>query len=542
MFATSLHAVRKGCFATAFVICIASPAAAQPPDGAPRLIHGPASRPLHLIPPLMPPQDHHEIPLRLVPPGDTGQPQPDTALQTTILPSAPNLGYKFPGVGAGDYGYQVTSAPPDTNGDVGSTQYVQWVNTSFAVFNKADGTLLYGPAAGNTLWADLANDPDLGPCATTNDGDPIVQYDQLAGRWVMSQISFNSGTGYYVCIAVSQSDQAVSAGALGAWNRYAVIWDSTLPDYAKMSVWPNAYLLTANMYVKLGLFGWFFSGGQACALDRSVFIANGSPTATTLQCTQAMSSYPSLLAADLEGSTLPPDPSTGFLMNLGSNALNFWKFKVDFNNSSNTILTGPSSIPVTAFSQACNACITQKNTTQKLDSLGDRLMFRLAYRNLGSYQSMVLNHSVNVGSRKSTHAGVRWYELRFNTSGTPVVYQQGTFSPDANHRWMGSVAMDKVGNIAVGYSVSGSTMYPAIRYTGRQTTDPTGTLQSEVSVVEGSGSQGPNLSRWGDYTRMSVDPVDDCTFWYTNEYLKSSGTFNWSTEITRFKFPSCSAP
>jgi len=130
MFATSLHAVRKGCFATAFVICIASPAAAQPPDGAPRLIHGPASRPLHLIPPLMPPQDHHEIPLRLVPPGDTGQPQPDTALQTTILPSAPNLGYKFPGVGAGDYGYQVTSAPPDTNGDVGSTQYVQSIHLS----------------------------------------------------------------------------------------------------------------------------------------------------------------------------------------------------------------------------------------------------------------------------------------------------------------------------------------------------------------------------------------------------------------------------
>ena len=251
--------------------------------------------------------------------------------------------------------------------------------------------------------------------------------------------------------------------------------------------------------------GWFFSGGQACALDRSVLIANGNPTANTLQCTQAMSSYPSLLAADLEGSMLPPDPSTAFLMNLSSNALNFWKFKVDFNNSSNTTLTSPTSIPVTAFSQACNACITQKNTSQKLDSLGDRLMFRLAYRNLGSYQSMVLNHSVNVGNRKSAHAGLRWYEIRFNTSGAPVVYQQGTFSPDSNHRWMGSVAMDKAGNIAVGYSVSGSAMYPAIRYTGRQTTDPLGTLQTEAPwlMVTAPKGQSQPLGRLHENERRS---------------------------------------
>src|SRR5262249_54469855 len=160
---------------------------------------------------MLPSDEHRTKPLRTMPPANPGQPQPDTALQTTVLPSAPNSGLGFPGVGAGDYGYQVVAAPPDTNGDVGSTQYVQWVNTSFAVFDKATGKLVYGPAAGNTLWADLVNDPNLSACATTNDGDPVVQYDQLAGRWVMSQVSIGSGAGYFVCIAVSESDKAVDA-------------------------------------------------------------------------------------------------------------------------------------------------------------------------------------------------------------------------------------------------------------------------------------------------------------------------------------------
>ena len=536
---TKAFAARIGCLAVVYILSVGLPSAARSSDSnfTPRLIHGPSSRPLGLIRPLVPPQKSHPRPLRMVAP-DTGQLQPDAALQTTILPSAPILDLKFPGVGAGDYGYNIGAAPPNTNGDVGSTQYVQLVNTAFAVFDKATGSLLYGPAAGNTLWADLVNDPNFGACATTNDGDPVVQYDQLAGRWVMSQVSFSSATGYFVCIAVSESDQAESRGALGTWNRYAMAWSSTLPDYSKMSVWPNAYFLTTNLF----LFGNFFVGAQACALDRSVLLANGDPTANTLQCTQALSSYPSLLAADLDGSKLPQDPSTEFLMNLGSNALNLFKFKVDFNNSSNTSLTGPTRIHVAAFSTACNGggpCVPQQGTSQKLDSLGDRLMFRLAYRNFGSYESMVVNHSVTVGSTTTSRTGVRWYEIR-NPSESPTVFQQGTFSPDFNHRWMGSLAMDKAGNIAVGYSVSGPSVYPAIRYTGRQATDPPGTLQSETSIIEGSGSQGPNLNRWGDYTRMTVDPVDDCTFWYTNEYLKSSGTFNWSTKIAHFKFPSCS--
>jgi hypothetical protein len=540
MFTAKYFLPRIGCLAAVFVLGAVFPVAAEPPHSSsmPRLIQGPVSRPLRSIPPLAPTAGSETRPLRIVSPPDNGQSQPDTALQTTVLPSTPNVAFGFPGVGNGDYGYTVGAAPPDTNGAVGSTQYIQWVNTSFAIFDKA-GNLQYGPAAGNTLFSDLVNDPNLGACATTNDGDPVVQYDQLAHRWLMSQVSFSSGNGYFVCIAVSESDQA--SGALGTWNRYAVTWSSTLPDYPKMSIWPNAYFLTANLFLNVGI-GYVFVGSQACALDSSVLQTNGNPTPNTLQCTQAMSGAPSLTAASLDGSQKPLDPSTGFLMNLGSNALNLWKFKVDFTNSSNTALTGPISIPVAAFTRACSnggTCIPQKNTSQKLDSLGDRLMFRLAYRNFGSYESMVVNHSVSLGSRASSHTGVRWYEIR-NPSGTPTVFQQGTFSPDANHRWMGSIAMDKKGNIALGYSVSGPTLYPGIRYAGRQSTDPRGTLEAEVHIYDGLGSQLPNLSRWGDYSRMSIDPVDDCTFWYTNEYLKASGTFNWSTWIVNFKFPGCS--
>jgi hypothetical protein len=248
------------------------------------------------------------------------------------------------------------------------------------------------------------------------------------------------------------------------------------------------------------------------------------------------------LPADLDGSTAPPAGSPNFMMNFGSNSLNLWKFHVDWSNSANTTLTGPTNIPVASFAAACGGgtCIPQYGTRQKLDSLADRLMFRLAYRNFGTYQSLVVSHSVKVGtSRKNPYTGIRWYEIR-NPSGTPVVYQQSTFSPDTNYRWMGSVAMDKLGDMALGYSVSSGSIHPAIRYTGRLVSDAPSTMQAENSIIEGLGSQSGNkLSRWGDYSAMTVDPTDDCTFWYTTEYLQNTGSFNWNTRIASFKFPSC---
>ena len=222
-------------------------------------------------------------------------------------------------------------------------------------------------------------------------------------------------------------------------------------------------------------------------------------------------------------------------MNFASNSLSFWQFRVNWSNSTQTTLSGPINIPVAVFSEACNGavCIPQSGTTEQLDSLADRLMYRLAYRNFGDHEALVVNHSVVAGSS----VGVRWYEIRNPAS--PIVFQQGTYAPDSNYRWMGSMAMDHVGDIAVGYSVSSGSMHPAIRYTGRLPSDAQGTLQGETSIVEGTGSQTANLNRWGDYSSISVDPVDDCTFWYTNQYLKTNGTFNWSTRIASFKFPSC---
>jgi hypothetical protein len=243
----------------------------------------------------------------------------------------------------------------------------------------------------------------------------------------------------------------------------------------------------------------------------------------------------------LDGSTLPPTGSPNFFVNFGTNSLNLWKFHVDFANPGNSTLTGPTNIPVTAFTAACNgggSCIPQPGTSQKLDSLADRLMYRLAYRNFNTSESLVVNHSVSLGRGQTKTVGVRWYELR-NPNGTPTVFQQGTFSPDSTYRWMGSIAMDKIGNMALGYSASSSSVFPSIRYTGRLVSDPVGTMQSENIIQAGGGSQLRNLNRWGDYSSMAVDPVDDCTFWYTTEYLRTNGTFNWSTRIASFKFPSC---
>jgi len=203
----------------------------------------------------------------------------------------------------------------------------------------------------------------------------------------------------------------------------------------------------------------------------------------------------------------------------------------------NSTLTGPTTVGVKSFNEACGGqgtCVPQAGTSQQLDSLGDRLMFRLAYRNFGSYESLVVNHSVAPGT-SGIVAGVRWYEIR-NPNGTPTVHQQGTFSSKTNNYWMGSVAMDKNGDVALGFSASSSATHPSILYTGRVPTDPLGTMESPKIVETGTGSQDGGLSRWGDYSSMAIDPSDDCTFWYTNEYLKTTGSFNWDTRIASFKF------
>jgi hypothetical protein len=457
-----------------------------------------------------------EQPLRLI--GGSGANGPDGALQISAGPAAATTpGLSFAGIGQGDYGFTDAYAPPDTNGAVGATQYVQWVNVNFAVFDKSTHALVFGPVAGNTIWSGFG-----GGCQANNNGDPIVQYDKAANRWIMTQFSISTSP-YLQCVAVSTTSDAT-----GSYYRYAFGFGTQFPDYPKLGVWPDGYYMSFNIFNG----GTTWAGAKACALDRNAMLAGA---AATIQCFQQSTAVASLLPSDLDGTNPPPAGSPDFFLNYGSNSLNLWKFHVDFANSANSTFTGPTVIPVASFSAACNGggtCIPQPGTTQKLDSLADRLMYRLAYRNFGDHEALVVNQSVTAGSS----TGIRWYEIR-SPNVTPTVFQQGTYAPDAAFRWMGSIAMDHVGDIAVGYSVSSSSINPSIRYTGRVPTEPLGSLESETPVIAGSGSQLPTLSRWGDYSAMTVDPVDDCTFWYTNEYLKTSGDFNWSTS---FKFPGCS--
>lgn len=452
----------------------------------------------------------------------------DPVVQSSAYTSSGSLatGLNFEGLGDGFPNFSVNSAPPDTNGAVGATQYVQWVNESFAVFDKSTGNLLKGPIPGNQLFQSLSPNP----CATNNDGDPIAQYDKANNRWILTQFSVTNGStvGYWQCIAVSQTSDAT-----GAFNVYAFS-EPSFNDYPKLGVFNGVYFATYNMFT-----GNTFSGARLCAYDGS---AMRSGAAAQQQCFQLSNSYGGVLPGDVDGLTAPPSGASEYFLNFGTGILNTWRFHVDFTTSSNTTLSGPYSTTVANFSEACGGgtCIPQPGTRQQLDSLGDRLMYRLSYRHFADgHEALFVNHSVNPGSVVS---GSRWYELRPASGDTTgvTVYQQSTYAiADGLNRWMGSIASDKIGNLALGYSTSSGSAYPSIRYSYRIPTDTLSLLGSEQLLLAGTGAQQKTLNRWGDYSAMSVDPVDDCTFWYTNEYLAVNGTFNWHTRIGNFKVNAC---
>ncbi len=441
----------------------------------------------------------------------------DPVVQTSAsTPLGVTTGLNFLGIGVGLGAFMPGSEPPDPNGAVGATQFVQWVNTSLAIFDKKTGVLVFGPVDGNSLWAGFG-----GPCQLNNDGDPIAQYDKAANRWVLTQLAVTGGPPFLQCVAVSQTPDAT-----GQYFRYA-FQQPNFNDFPKVGIWPDAYYVTFNM------FGHRFLGARACAFERAAML-NGTPARQV--CFQLSSSVASLLPSDLDGATAPPAASPNFLLNFGSSSLNLFKFHVDWTTPASSTFIGPTSIPVAAFNPACGggACIQQPGTTQLLDSLADRLSYRLAYRNFGAHDALVVNHSVNPNNNTS---GIRWYELD-NPGTKPTIVQQRTYAIDSSFRWMGSIAMDKVGDLAVGYSVSSATVFPSIRIAGRVATDFPSTFRAEASIVAGSGSQ-VGHARWGDYSSMGIDPVDDCTFWYTTEFLQTTGDFIWSTQIASFKFPAC---
>ena len=463
--------------------------------------------------------------------GTEGSPRPpvsDPVAQRYFRPgnavsAMPSASVNFDGVGNVDGVY-----PPDTNGDVGPNHYVQFINLSFEIFSKS-GVSLYGPAGGNTLWTGFG-----GPCETSNDGDPIALYDPIADRWIMSQ--FTATSPYGECVAVSQTGDPT-----GAWYRYFFQFSTTVfYDYPKLGVWPDGYYMSANR------FGGTSSttGPAAIVLERSKMLLGQA--ASYQEFDPSSGGTQTYLPADLDGATLPPTGAPNYYAHRGSTTLDIWKFHVDWTTPGNSTFTGPTSLPVAAYNQLCpgtRSCVPQPGTSRGLDGLGDRLMFRLAYRNFGDHESLVVTHSVDLGTSPPTlHAGVRWYEVRATPPGAgPALYQQGTYAPDATHRWLGSVAMDRDGNMALGYSVSdGSSTFPGIRYTGRLAGDALGTMpQGETTLIDGSGSQTGSANRWGDYAMMAVDPVDDCTFWFTTEYMPTTGTAPWKTRIGSFKFASC---
>jgi hypothetical protein len=469
---------------------------------------------------------------------------PYSALQTNhASPAMPQVNTGGTMINIDGIASDFSSAPPDPNGAVGETQYVQWVNTRMAIYNKSDGALLLGPIPGNTVFGGFTGSPGADACRLSNNGDPIVQYDKLAKRWLLTQFAWASGnfaTGpYYQCIAVS-----TSSNALGSYYRYvldmrgagnAIVFN----DYPKLGVWPDAYYFTFLLFqTAVGP----YLGPRACGLDRAAMLAG---RAVTARCVDLGTEFGVLLPSDLDGTTAPPAGSPNYLLSLdftaagGGDRLFMWRFSF-----AKATISGAIEIPVAPFVIACpslfgGACIEQPAPGERLDALGDRLMHRLAYRNFGNREALVVNHSVQQPNTPTDGpAAVRWYELR-NPAGAVGVYQQGNHMPDSNSRWMGSVAMDKMGNIALGYGVSGATTPPGVRYSGRMRSEPLGRMEAEEIIVNGGGVQTDTFHRWGDYSAMTVDPVADCAFWHTQQYIAATGAFNWRTRIADFKFINC---
>ncbi len=445
--------------------------------------------------------------------------------------------------------------PPDTQGDVGLNHYIQMVNVSFAIWEKeGDGNPVYGPVDNNTLW-DGFGDPWDGQ----NDGDPIVLYDEQADRWMLTQFALPDDGRNYILLAITETGDPT-----GAWYRYGFEFDA-MPDYPKFGVWNDGYYMTVNSFADRSS----YDGVGVAVFDRDKMLS-GDPSATMQFFDLGPDDDPySMLPADFDG--VPPSPGTpNYLMYVNDDAfsssytedhLRLWECSIDWGNSSNSSLAEINYLPTASFDYSFDSNtpfpfdqvygsrsnIRQPNavTTHSygpvtrtwdvgLDALSSRLMFRLQYRNFGNYEAMVTNHTVDVNG--SDVAGVRWYELRDEGSGW-YIYQQGTYSPDSDSRWMGSIAMDEFGNIALGYSVSSSTTYPSIRYTGRMKNDPMGIMTlAEQDIVIGTGSQTGAASRWGDYSMMSVDPADNNTFWYTTEYVETQGGTPWQTKIASFTF------
>jgi hypothetical protein len=505
----------------------------------------------------------------------------DQVVQTTLGPAFnnPNAPLAVPGPIVNFEGMNQEEGcggclPPDTTGAVGPTQYVQMVNSAFSVYSK-NGTRLSGPTAINQLFQSF---PAGNVCKDTNNGDPIVVYDQLADRWLLSQFAFRTDangnpTGPWdECIAISQGPDAT-----GPYYIYDFHLSNTkFHDYPHIALWPDAYYMMTHLFQSPD---FNYAGAGAIAFERDKMLA-GQPAKMVIFDLGTLpapfnTTYGGHLPANLDGFTLPPPGSPNYFLEVDNSAespaappnkvaaMRIWEFHVDWATPANSTfglaLQPNAVVQVADFARPpCSllgnrayvqGCVPQLGDPGQLDPIGDRLMYRAVYRNFGTHEAIVINHTV-VANATTGQMGPRWYEVR-DPGGTPTVTQQSTFGPleatDPTYRFMGSMAFDRAGNIAIGYSASSAAQFPSINYNGRLVGDPPNTLaQGETVMQPGGGPQhgeafAPQTGRWGDYTTMTVDPVDDCTFWYTNEYYPDPAQplANWHTRVGSFKFAQC---
>lgn len=469
----------------------------------------------------------------------------DPQVQGRVMASAPAFDYvaNFDGIENVPVGFGEYRLPPDPDLTVGNKFVLAQVNSRFAVFDKQGETVM-PPTDTNSLWQGFG-----GVCELQNAGDGIVLYDRMAHRWVVSQFTTGNAP-FYECVAVS-----VTNDPTGRYHRYAFeTGDPLFPDYPKLGVWPDAYYASFNDFTTVPV------GVTLGAFDREAMLAGRQAKEVLFRLNSSQLGAWSALPAELDGPTPPPAGAPGYFVSYVSPnqsgidyyALEMWRMRVDWQTPADTTLSGPDEIRVPAFNDdVCGdrsefgiSCIPQPNGAPGLDSLSDRLMFRLAYRNLGTHEAMVVNHTVSVGVNNQPPTGIRWYQLTTSAPGADdwSLAQSGTWAlADENSRWMGSIAMDHDGDLMLGYSLSGPNLPPSVAFTGRLANDlPDQMTLPEQIIKAGGGEQTDPSSRWGDYSSLVVDPTDDCTLWHVNEYYPQTRSAEWYTRIGAMKFSACS--
>lgn len=430
--------------------------------------------------------------------------------------------------------------PPDTNIDVGPSVVIETVNTGFAIYDKSSRAQL----ASNSFNGLISGTGTS--CDNANYGDPVVLYDSIADRWILSDFawaSFANGP-FYECLAVSKTSDPVSGGwwfyAFETGQSPASVTPATrdyLPDYPKLGVWPDAIFMTANLFAPDGN----ASNARLVAFDRAALEAGQAADAVRIDL-----AWPSfnLLPANARAQTgLPPVGTPGYMVETWpGNQLSVWRFRVDWTTPANSAVLAQSLVAVAPYAAVPDYVPTPADPSHGVDSLQDGPMMQLQYTNLAGAESLWLTHSVGTGS--PTVASPRWYQVDV-TDGviatSPV--QQATWAPGGGlHRFMGSLAVDRLGDVALGYSIGNAATNPGIRYAGRLAGDAAGTFSLGEQTLQAGGGAQTTYDRWGDYSSMTLDPADGCTFWYANEYYAATGT-NWHTAIGSFAYPTCpSAP